>query len=84
MELVKPFYPHSTSHFLGLDTHDLGDYNTTIMEGEVLTVEPGIYIKKKNIGVRIEDNVVITKRGCKILSKEIPKSIEEIEKIANT
>lgn len=84
VELVKPFYPHSTSHFLGLDTHDLGDYSSEILEGEVLTVEPGIYIKKKNIGIRIEDNVLITKNGCKVLSKEIPKSIEDIEKIANS
>lgn len=82
--LVKKYYPHSTSHFLGLDTHDSGDYSTTIQEGEVLTVEPGIYIKKKNIGIRIEDNVIITNKGCEILSKEIPKTIEEIEKIANT
>lgn len=82
--MTKPYYPHSTSHFLGLDTHDSGDYSTTVQEGEVLTVEPGIYIRKKNIGIRIEDNVVITKKGCKVLSKKIPKTIEEIERIANT
>ena len=77
---VLPFSPHSTSHFLGLDTHDLGDYSSCIQEGEVITVEPGIYIKKENIGIRIEDNVLITKNGCRILSKNIPKTIEEIEK----
>lgn len=78
---VRPYYPHSTSHFLGLDTHDIGDYNSPMKEGEVITVEPGIYCKKENIGIRIEDNVLITKKGCENLSKAIPKKIKEIEKI---
>lgn len=80
---VREFYPHSTSHFLGLDTHDVGDYSSTIKEGEVLSVEPGIYSPDEGIGIRIEDIVVITKKGCKNLSKSIPKHIDEIEKIMN-
>ncbi len=77
--IIRKYYPHSTGHFLGLDTHDIGDYSKPFSQGEVYTVEPGIYIQKENIGIRIEDNVLITKTGCKVLSKAIPKEIDEIE-----
>ncbi len=80
-EKLKEFYPHSTGHFLGLDTHDIGDYSTPFSEGDVFTVEPGIYIKSEKIGVRIEDNVLITKTGRIVLSKNIPKEIKDIERL---
>lgn len=77
-ELTKYYY-HSVSHHLGLDTHDVEDYEAPFAEGMVLTVEPGLYIAEKEIGIRIEDDVVVTKNGCEILSKNIIKTIEEIE-----
>lgn len=67
-ENVRTFFPHSTSHFLGVDVHDVGDYQRPLEAGMVLTVEPGIYIPKENIGVRIEDNILVTKDGFKNLS----------------
>lgn len=70
---VRRYYPHSTSHFLGLDVHDLGDYERPLEAGMVLTVEPGIYIPEEGIGVRTEDNVLITDRGAEVLSSGIPK-----------
>lgn len=74
-ESVREFYPHSTSHFLGIDPHDPGDYSVPLVPGMVLTVEPGIYIKDENIGIRIEDNVLITANGNEILTKSILKDI---------
>ena len=76
---VRKYYPHSTSHQLGLDTHDFGSYEDTITKGMVLTVEPGIYIEEENIGIRVEDNVVITKDGIRNISHNILKSVDEIE-----
>ena len=67
---VRDFYPHSTSHFLGLNVHDVGDYDRPLEPGMVLTVEPGIYVPAEAIGVRIEDDVLITETGIKILSKK--------------
>lgn len=71
-EQIRRFYPHATSHFLGLDVHDVGDYRAPLKSGMVLTVEPGLYLSNENIGVRIEDNVVITEDGFSILSKSLP------------
>lgn len=71
-EQIRRFYPHATSHFLGLDVHDVGDYRAPLQPNMVLTVEPGIYIPNEGIGVRIEDDVVITENGYKILSKSLP------------
>lgn len=70
---VREFFPHATSHFLGLDTHDAGDYEHALEPGVVLTVEPGIYIPAKGIGVRIEDDVVITETGIKNISVRLPR-----------
>ena len=72
---LKKYYPHLASHFLGLDTHDAADYELPLAPGMVLTVEPGIYIPDEKIGVRIEDNVVITKTGIKILSANLPSNL---------
>ena len=66
-------YPHGISHFLGFDVHDAGDYEMPLADGMVLTVEPGIYLPDEGIGVRIEDDVLITKSGIKVLSDAIPK-----------
>lgn len=65
---IRRFYPHSTSHFLGLEPHDAGDYKQALQPGVVLTVEPGIYIAEENIGIRIEDDVLITASGNQVLS----------------
>jgi Xaa-Pro aminopeptidase len=80
-EEYKKYYMHSVSHHLGLDAHDLGDREKKLYAGNVITVEPGIYIKEEKIGVRIEDDILITKNGCDVLSSMIPKEIEEIERI---
>jgi Xaa-Pro aminopeptidase len=74
-EAVRQYFPHATSHFLGLDTHDAGDYDHPLEPGVVLAVEPGIYIPDEAIGVRIEDNVVITEDGCAVLSERLPRTL---------
>ncbi|MBI0579061.1 aminopeptidase P family protein [Neobacillus cucumis] len=77
---ITKYYYHGVSHFLGLDTHDVGDYKDLILEpGMVLTVEPGLYIEEEEIGIRIEDDVLVTEDGCEVLSKDIFRSVEEIE-----
>jgi len=92
-EAYKAFYMHRAGHWLGMDVHDVGDYKVggewRVLEvGMTLTVEPGIYIapdnqqvakKWRGIGVRIEDDVVVTKQGCEILTGDVPKSVAEIE-----
>jgi Xaa-Pro aminopeptidase len=70
-EAVRSFYPHATSHFLGLNVHDSGDYDRPLEPGMVLTVEPGIYISNEGIGVRIEDDVLVTQTGIKVLSDKL-------------
>ncbi|TDK60798.1 aminopeptidase P family protein [Bacillus salipaludis] len=77
---ITKYYYHGVSHFLGLDTHDVGDYKDLILKpGMVLTVEPGLYIEEEEIGIRIEDDVLVTEDGCEVLSKDIFRSVEEIE-----
>lgn len=68
---LKKYYPHLTSHFLGLDTHDSADYTLALEPGMVLTVEPGIYIPEEGIGIRIEDDVLVTEKGVKNLSASL-------------
>ncbi|HVX24125.1 MAG TPA: M24 family metallopeptidase, partial [Candidatus Saccharimonadales bacterium] len=76
-ESVRRYFPHATSHYLGLNVHDVGDRGPTgILEpGAVLTVEPGIYIPKEGIGIRIEDDVLITPTGTKVLSAALPRRL---------
>jgi len=92
-EAYKPFYMHRTSHWLGLDVHDVGDYRrdgeSLLLEaGMVLTIEPGLYIAVDNeqvdtrwrgIGIRIEDDILVTEQGSEVLSADAPKQIAEIE-----
>lgn len=81
--LFRKYFAHGTSHMLGLDVHDVGNMYHKMVPGMVWTVEPGIYIKEENLGVRIENNVVITKTGIVDLMKNIPVEAEEIEEIMN-
>lgn len=81
--LFRKYFAHGTSHMLGLDVHDVGNMYDKMVAGMVWTVEPGIYIKEEGIGVRIENNVVITKTGIVDLMKNIPAEAEEIEALMN-
>jgi Xaa-Pro aminopeptidase len=92
-EAYRDFYMHRVGHWIGMDVHDVGDYKIDdhwrlLEPGMVTTIEPGIYISPDNksvekrwrgIGVRIEDDILVTKQGNRILSKGIPKTVEEIE-----
>lgn len=77
----RKYLYHGISHHLGIDVHDLGTKTEPLREGMVLTVEPGIYIEEEQMGVRIENNIVITKTGNKDLFKNIPIKAEDIEKL---
>ena len=87
---VRLYYPHGCSHFLGLDVHDMGNYDQTLKENMVITVEPGIYIpagspcdkKWWDIGVRIEDDIRIGKDKFELLSWQAPRKSEDVEKLA--
>lgn len=72
------YLPHGVSHHVGLDVHDPGP--TTLEAGMVVTVEPGIYIPEENIGIRIEDTVLVTETGAKVLSAALPREPDEVEK----
>jgi Xaa-Pro aminopeptidase len=94
-EAFRPFYMHRAGHWLGMDVHDVGDYKLgdewrVLEPGMVLTVEPGIYVSPDNhavakkwrgIGIRIEDDVVVTRKGHQVLSADAPKLPDEIEKL---
>lgn len=81
--LFMKYFAHGTSHMLGLDVHDVGNMYHKMVPGMVWTVEPGIYIREENLGVRIENNVVITETGIVDLMRNIPVEAEEIEDIMN-
>ncbi len=76
---TRTYFPHATSHFLGLDTHDVGDYMQPLAENMVLTCEPGIYIPEENIGIRLEDDVLITPAGNQVLSHACPQTISLVQ-----
>jgi Xaa-Pro aminopeptidase len=92
-EAYRAFYMHRAGHWLGMDVHDVGEYRVggewrVLEAGMTLTVEPGIYISPDNrsvakkwrgIGVRIEDDVVVTKTGCEILTRGLPRTVADIE-----
>lgn len=79
--LYMKYYMHGTSHFLGLDVHDVGSKDAELRPGMVLTCEPGIYLPDERIGIRIENNILITRDGNLDLMKDIPVEAEEIEKL---
>lgn len=76
---VRKYYFHSIGHSLGLDTHDVGKRWVDLKPGMVFTVEPGLYIEEECIGIRIEDDVLVTENGCEVLTKDMIKSVEDIE-----
>jgi len=78
--LYKKYFMHGVSHYIGLDVHDVGDMDGELKEGMVLTCEPGLYIKEEEIGIRIEDDVMVAPQPVN-LTHHIPKEVEEIEKI---
>lgn len=80
-EDIRKVYYHSVSHHLGLDTHDGNDRDSKLEPGMVITCEPGLYFKEYGIGVRIEDDVLVTEDGSEVLSKDVMKEIDEIETI---
>lgn len=95
-EAYRPYYPHGTGHWLGMDVHDLGRYYEEtysnarkLKPGMVFTVEPGLYFgpdskapsKFKGIGIRIEDDILITEKGHQVLTSAVPKEVEEIESL---
>jgi Xaa-Pro aminopeptidase len=81
--LYKKYFMHGTSHFLGLDVHDVGNKYRRMEPGMVFTIEPGIYIREEGLGIRLENNVVITESGNTDLMASIPIEAEEIEELMN-
>lgn len=79
----KKYFMHGTSHYIGLDVHDVGSWYEPIEAGAVFTVEPGIYIREENMGIRLENDILITEDGHKDLMGHIPLEIEEIEAAMN-
>lgn len=82
--LYKRYFPHGTSHHLGLDVHDVGHTWKPVQPGMVFTVEPGIYIREENLGVRLENNILIGEHGNIDLMGHIPIEVDEIEALMNS
>ena len=79
----KKYFMHGTSHFLGLDVHDVGFFHEPMKAGNVFTCEPGIYIPEEGLGIRLENNILITESGNEDLMKNIPLEADEIEALMN-
>lgn len=84
MPAYKKYFMHGTSHYMGLDVHDLGDFNRTFEAGMVFTCEPGIYIREESLGVRLENDILITENGNDDLMASIPLDVEAIEALMNS
>ena len=80
-EEISKYYFHSIGHSLGLDVHDPSIDSLGLLEGMVITIEPGLYIEEEGIGIRVEDNIWITKDKTVVLSHDIIKEIDEIEEM---
>ena len=79
-EEVGKYYMHGVSHHLGIDVHDVTvPEQAKLMPGMIITDEPGLYIDEEEIGIRIEDDLLITEDGCEVLSESIVRTVEEIE-----
>ena len=81
--LYRKYFMHGTSHYLGLDVHDVGSFEWPMREGMVFTCEPGIYILEEELGIRLENDILITSKGPDNLMKNIPIEVEEIEELMN-
>jgi Xaa-Pro aminopeptidase len=77
--IYKTYFPHGTTHFMGLDVHDVGEKDTSLKPGMILSCEPGIYIREEGIGIRIETDMLITETGAEDLMADFPVTISEIE-----
>ena len=73
------YFIHGIGHWLGMDVHDVGSYATPFESGMVLTDEPGIYLADENLGVRIEDDILVTETGSRLMSGSAPRDADEIE-----
>ena len=78
---VGNLMPHGLSHWIGMEVHDVGDYRTPLEPGMVFTIEPGVYEPDTDIGIRIEDVVVVTEDGCEVITALVPKEREEVERL---
>jgi len=84
MPAYKKYFMHGTSHHIGLDVHDVGNIYQEMKPGMAFTVEPGIYIREESLGIRLENDVVITENGLNDLMANIPIEVEEIEELMNS
>ena len=82
--LFRQYFMHETSHYLGLDVHDVGNFDWAMKEGMVFTCEPGIYILEEELGIRLENDILVTSNGPDDLMKNIPIEAEEIEDLMNS
>ncbi len=80
-EMCDTYFIHGLSHWLGMDVHDVGDYSTPLKPGMIFTIEPGIYLSQEALGVRIEDDVLVTAAGGEWLSAKAPRTTAEIERL---